>query len=59
MTRHSGIIGDFDAALDAHRAIPAAIATAAVVQSYDVRTSWIATGDVDDRIRTYDGLWCR
>ncbi|HWE28012.1 MAG TPA: hypothetical protein VHB97_08430 [Polyangia bacterium] len=58
MSRHIAIIGDFDPTLPSHRAIPVAIATAAVILSYDVKTTWIATDDVDDRIRGYDGLWC-
>jgi CTP synthase (UTP-ammonia lyase) len=58
VTRHIGIVGDFDPALPSHRAIPVAIATAAVILNYDVRTTWIATDEVDDRIRAYDGLWC-
>jgi CTP synthase (UTP-ammonia lyase) len=58
VTRHIAIIGDRDPTSLSHRAIPIAIATAAVILNHDVKTTWIATDDVDDRIRGFDGLWC-
>jgi CTP synthase (UTP-ammonia lyase) len=56
--RHIGVVADFDSTLPSHRAIPIAIATAAAMLNCDVSITWIATDDVDDGIRAYDGLWC-
>jgi len=61
MTR-IGLIGDFDSAATAHRAIPKAIALAA--EHLDILTDarWLATEAIPDdpqpALQDYSGLWC-
>jgi CTP synthase (UTP-ammonia lyase) len=55
-----GLIGDFDATVTAHRAIPPAISLAGAATGVAVAAEWLPT----ERIRSpadllgYDGLWC-
>jgi CTP synthase (UTP-ammonia lyase) len=55
-----GLIGDFDASVPAHRAIPLALDGAAQALAVRVIMDWIATDEVDNvsRISRYHGLWC-
>lgn len=54
-----GLIGDFDAAVAAHRAIPAALRLAAEASGRSVLFEWVPTAEILDRSRVagYDGLW--
>lgn len=55
-----GLIGDFDAAVPAHRAIPVALRLAGDALALAVEAEWIPTDDIRDpsRVRGFDGLWC-
>jgi CTP synthase (UTP-ammonia lyase) len=59
-TLEIGLIGDHDAAVTAHRAIPLALARAAEVLRVEVRHEWVATDSIAavDRVSRFDGLWC-
>lgn len=55
-----GLIGDYNAAVHAHQAIPPALALAAVVTGIRVVSEWVPTEWItaDARIAAYDALWC-
>jgi CTP synthase (UTP-ammonia lyase) len=54
-----GLIGDYDAAIAAHQAIPEALARAAADVGVTVEPRWIATDVVDEaRLIAYRALWC-
>jgi CTP synthase (UTP-ammonia lyase) len=55
-----GLIGDYNEAVTAHRAIPFALQRAAKGTAVDVAFEWIATSQIDGaaRVSGYDGLWC-
>lgn len=55
-----GLIGDFDAAIVAHRAIPRALELAALLARLAVAYEWIPTEYIPDPVRVspFDGLWC-
>lgn len=55
-----GLIGDFDASVPAHQAIPRAVALAADVLGVSATTEWIPTTEIRDDVRVapFDGLWC-
>ena len=55
-----GLIGDYDAEVIAHQAIPRALELAGVAVGIPVAFEWVPTEEVatDDRVATYDGLWC-
>jgi CTP synthase (UTP-ammonia lyase) len=55
-----GLIGDFDAAVPAHRAIPVALQNAARQLQQEVRLHWVPTEEITtaDRVADFDGLWC-
>jgi len=55
-----GLIGDYDAGITAHQAIPPALRLAAAQLGVSLRCEWIPTGEIIDaeRIRAFDGLWC-
>jgi CTP synthase (UTP-ammonia lyase) len=55
-----GLIGDYDATVLAHQAIPRAIALAANNLQLEVGFEWVPTEDVRDisRISQFRGIWC-
>ena len=55
-----GLVGDHDAAVTAHRAIPVALALAAKALRVELRHEWIATDTITSaaRVAAFDGLWC-
>ena len=55
-----GLVGDYDATVPAHRAIPIALKFAAEQLGVGVRATWIATDEIGgtSRIAAFDGLWC-
>src|SRR5215211_1162210 len=57
-----GLIGDYSSSVPAHVAIPQALDLAASVLGCTVRAEWLPTeqlaGDLLDRLREFDGLWC-
>jgi hypothetical protein len=55
-----GLIGDYDAAIVAHRAIPLALLGAAQLLQREIVTEWVPTASVGDatRVESFDGLWC-
>jgi CTP synthase (UTP-ammonia lyase) len=56
-----GLIGDYDAAVTAHQAIPPALRLAAeALDGCSVEPVWIPTDRItgDGKLRGYDGLWC-
>ena len=55
-----GLIGDFDADVPAHRAIPLALNAAAESLRVGVAFEWVATDAIRDasRVAHFDGLWC-
>jgi CTP synthase (UTP-ammonia lyase) len=59
-TQLIGLIGDFDATVPAHQAIPLALSGAAREADVRVAIEWVPTDEVDDarRVSRYQGLWC-
>jgi CTP synthase (UTP-ammonia lyase) len=55
-----GLIGDYDAAVLAHQAIPRSLALAGETVSASVHYEWVPTREIRDesRIDTFDGVWC-
>jgi CTP synthase (UTP-ammonia lyase) len=55
-----GLIGDYDAAVPAHQAIPPALALAAAATGITVAHEWVPTDEIttDARVAGYDALWC-
>jgi CTP synthase (UTP-ammonia lyase) len=55
-----GLIGDYDATVPAHQAIPRALALAAAATGVDVAHEWVPTDEItsDARVAPYDALWC-
>jgi CTP synthase (UTP-ammonia lyase) len=55
-----GIIGDYNAAVLAHQAIPRALALAGEIVRVSVDYEWVPTQEIRDesRVGGYDGLWC-
>jgi CTP synthase (UTP-ammonia lyase) len=55
-----GLIGDFNADVPAHRAIPLALQTAADSLRIEVTFGWVPTDEIDGapRIAHFNGLWC-
>lgn len=54
------LVGDYDPAVTAHRAIPRALALAAELLGIDVEPYWLPTDAVDaeDPLAEADALWC-
>jgi len=56
-----GLVGDYDAGITAHVAIPKALAFAAA-GNYEVEASWLATrnlaSDVEKQLQRFNGIWC-
>jgi CTP synthase (UTP-ammonia lyase) len=59
-TLHIGLVGDYDATVIAHQAIPLALDQAAADLGVAVRAEWVPTEEIDSlaRIGHFDGLWC-
>jgi CTP synthase (UTP-ammonia lyase) len=57
-----GLIGDYSPSVPAHVAIPQALDLAAGVLGCTVHSEWLPTeqltGDVSERLASFDGLWC-
>jgi CTP synthase (UTP-ammonia lyase) len=55
-----GLIGDFDPDVTAHRAIPLAVAGAALEAGIDAQVEWVATDEIaaPSRLARYAALWC-
>jgi CTP synthase (UTP-ammonia lyase) len=55
-----GLIGDYNASVPAHQAIPIALQGAAEVCDIGVEFEWIPTEEIGtpSRISRFDGLWC-
>jgi CTP synthase (UTP-ammonia lyase) len=55
-----GLVGDYNAAVLAHQAIPRALALAADKATASVEYEWIPTGEIREvsRVSDFDGLWC-
>jgi CTP synthase (UTP-ammonia lyase) len=55
-----GLIGDYNAAVLAHQAIPRALDLAGEVTDVSVRHEWVPTQEIEDesRLDSFDGLWC-
>ena len=55
-----GLIGDYDATVPAHQAIPIALQRAADSAAMAVKLQWVPTEEVRSvsRVSAFDGLWC-
>lgn len=55
-----GLIGDYDAAVPAHQAIPRALALTGNAGAARVDYEWVPTEEIGDesRVSGFDGLWC-
>ncbi len=55
-----GLIGDYDATVPAHQAIPIALQRAAEAMRLNVEHQWVPTDEITgvSRVAGYDGLWC-
>ena len=55
-----GLIGDYDADVPAHQAIPRALALVAATTGTPVEHEWVPTEEIaaSSRISDFDGLWC-
>jgi CTP synthase (UTP-ammonia lyase) len=59
-TARIGLVGDYDATIDAHLAIPVALRLAGDDAGVSVEFDWIPTEEIADpyRVRDFSGLWC-
>lgn len=55
-----GLVGDYDAGVPAHQAIPEALHLAAAERGIAVDFEWVPTAEITtaERIAGFDGLWC-
>jgi CTP synthase (UTP-ammonia lyase) len=57
-----GLVGDYDASVTAHVAIPKALAIAAAAEKREVEAVWLATQilatDVESQLQRFNGIWC-
>src|SRR4051812_27760392 len=55
-----GLIGDYNAAVTAHRAIPRALKLAGAIIGQAVSYEWVSMQEIADvsRLLGFDGLWC-
>lgn len=55
-----GLVGDFDASVPAHQAIPVALGLAAAALGLEAGFEWVPTEDIrsESRLGGFDGLWC-
>src|SRR5262245_56117215 len=60
LTPTIGLIGDYDATVAAHQAIPIALQLAADSAAIELKAEWVPTSEVADasRVSQFDGLWC-
>lgn len=60
MTIAIGLIGDYNAAVTAHQAIPVALKLAGESLGLDLRPEWVPTKEIRSasRVAGFDGLWC-
>jgi CTP synthase (UTP-ammonia lyase) len=54
------LIGDYDASVPAHQAIPLALRLAGERVGHETRFEWIPTDEIEDttRLSAFDGVWC-
>jgi CTP synthase (UTP-ammonia lyase) len=54
------LIGDYDASVPAHQAIPLALGLASERAGHRTRFEWIPTDEIDGttRLSAFDGVWC-
>lgn len=59
-TLHLALIGDYDAQVTAHQAIPLALQQAGAALGLTVRFDWLATDTIKstEQLQHYDGFWC-
>ncbi|WP_219272787.1 CTP synthase [Pseudomonas sp. Xaverov 83] len=59
-TLHLALIGDYDAQVTAHQAIPLALQQAGATLGLTVRFDWLATDTIKstEHLQHYDGFWC-
>ena len=55
-----GLVGDYDAAVPAHQAIPRALALAATAADVSINYEWVPTEEITSpaRLAGFDALWC-
>jgi CTP synthase (UTP-ammonia lyase) len=55
-----GLIGEYDAAVPAHQAIPVAFKLAGQALASTVELEWVPTDQITNpaRVAKFDGLWC-
>ena len=55
-----GLVGDYDAAITAHRAIPLALELCSQALDAELRYDWIGTQEIqsESSLFNFDGLWC-
>ena len=55
-----GLVGDYDAEVAAHRAIPAALGSAAAALGVELRFQWLGTAEIADGsvLSEFAGVWC-
>lgn len=57
-----GLVGDYDAAVRAHVAIPRSLQLAASETGIETAPDWVSTtkltANIDEQLRAYAGLWC-
>lgn len=55
-----GLVGDHDATVTAHRAIPLALGLAAEALAIEIRPEWVPTHEIREgaRVAAFDALWC-
>jgi CTP synthase (UTP-ammonia lyase) len=55
-----GLVGDFNASVPAHRAIPIALQLASRALDVQVDLEWVPTEEVESvaRVSAFDGIWC-
>jgi CTP synthase (UTP-ammonia lyase) len=55
-----GLVGDYDASVPAHQAIPLALKHAAEILHIEIGFEWIPTEEIRaaSRLSGFDGLWC-
>lgn len=55
-----GLVGDYDATVPAHQAIPVALQRAAEALQLEAAFEWVATEEIvaASRVAAFDGLWC-
>src|SRR5690242_10899531 len=55
-----GLVGDYDAGVVAHQAIPRALERSAIAARSSVAFEWIPTEQItsEDRVAPFDALWC-